>query len=104
MVLDGSGDALPMRYITAYQDLGYKSITKSGFEVYIVCDSDAEIEVAIQTEKKRKSRTVNLVAGKPKRIKLNVSGRNFRIEISVHSGSSWAFSGGIQVNMELDSD
>ena len=104
MVLDGSGDALPMRYITAYQDLGYKSITKSGFEVYIVCDYDAEIEVAIQTEKKRKSRTVNLVAGKPKRIKLNVSGRNFRIEISVHSGSSWAFSGGIQVNMELDSD
>ena len=104
MVLDGSGDALPMRYITAYQDLGYKSVVKSGFEVYLISDSDVNVEVAIRTEKKRKARSVSLVAGKPKRVRINVSGRNFRLELSVPGGNMCKMSGGIQVNMELDSD
>ena len=104
MVLDGSGDALPMRYVTAYQDLGYKSVVKNGFEVYLTSDSDMQLEVAIQTEKKRKARTVALTAGKARRVRLNASGRYFRLELSADPGRAWRLSGGIQINMELDSD
>lgn len=104
MKLDGSGESLPMRYVTAYQDLGYKSITKSGFEVYLLADSDMTVDVGIRTEKKLKTRTVNLVGGKAKRARLNVSGRNFRLELGVAETKPWCLSGGIQINMELDHD
>ena len=104
MKLDGSGEALPMRWISAYQDLGYKSVTKSGFEVYLLADTDMKLTVGIRTEKKLKSRTVDLTAGKAKRIRLNVSGRSFRLELSSDSGAAWRLGGGIQINMELDSD
>lgn len=104
MKLDGSGEALPMRYVTAYQDLGYKSITKSGFEVYLLADTDMTIDVGIRTEKKIKSRTVDLVGGKAKRVRLNVAGRSFRLELGVAEREKWCLSAGIQINMELDAD
>lgn len=104
MKLDGSGDALPMRYVTAYQDLGYKSITKSGFEIYLLADSDMTVTVGIRTEKKLKSREVALIGGKAKRVRINVAGRSFRLELSVADTAAWCLSGGIQINMELDSD
>jgi hypothetical protein len=104
MKLDGSGESLPMRYVTAYQDLGYKSITKSGFEVYLLADTDMAVEVGIRTEKKIKSRTVNLIGGKAKRARLNVAGRSFRLELGVAETRPWCLSSGIQINMELDHD
>ena len=63
-----------------------------------------QLEVAIQTEKKRKARTVALTAGKARRVRLNASGRYFRLELSADPGRAWRLSGGIQINMELDSD
>ena len=104
MKLDGSGESLPMRYVTAYQDLGYKSITKSGFEVYLLADTDMTVDVGIRTEKKIKSRTVFLTGGKAKRARLNVAGRNFRLELRVVETKPWCMSAGIQINMELDHD
>ena len=104
MRLDGNGDPLPMRYVSAYQDLGYKSITKSGFEVYLLAETNVTITVGIRTEKKLKTRTVTLEAGKAKRVRLNVSGRSWRLELSVRSKKPWRFNGGVQINMELDAD
>lgn len=104
MVLDGSGPALPMRYVTAYQDLGRKSVTKSGFEVYLLAETDMDITVGIRTEKKIKSRTVHLIGGKAKRVRLNVAGRMFRLELEVPEGATWAMGAGLQINMELDAD
>lgn len=105
MKLDGSGHALPMRYVSAYQDLGYKSVTKSGFEVYLLADTDTTVTVGIRTEKKLKTRTVALIGGKAKRVRLNVAGRNFRLELGIDGREDpWCLSAGIQINMELDSD
>lgn len=104
MKLDGSGSALPMRWVSAYQDLGRKSVTKSGFEVYLLADTDMDIDVGIRTEKKIKNRMVALEAGKAKRVRLNVAGRSFRLEMNVGAGDAWKLNGGIQINMELDSD
>ena len=104
MKLDGSGSPLPMRYVSAFQDLGYKSVTKSGFEVYLLSETDVSVTVGIRTEKKLKTRTVTLEAGKAKRVRLNVSGRSWRLELSVKSKKAWRMNGGIQINMELDAD
>lgn len=110
MVLDGTGAVLPMRYVTAYQDLGYKSCVKSGFEVYLLADAGVTVTVGVRTEKKLKTRTVRLEAGKAKRVRLNVSGRSFRLEIEIPDSvdgtltPSWTIGGGIQINMELDWD
>ena len=105
MKLDGKGDVLPMNYVTAYQDLDHKSVTKSGFEIYIAADQDMEVTLGVRTEKKLKQRTVSLIAGVPKRVRLNVAGRFFRLEIDVpKANASWMIDGAIQVNMELDED
>lgn len=104
MKLDGSGAPLPMRYVSAYQDLGYKSITKSGFEVYLISETDMTVNVGIRTEKKLKTRAVTLTAGKAKRVRLNVAGRSFRLEMSADATGAWTLAGGLQINMELDAD
>lgn len=113
MVLDGTGNVLPMRYVTAYQDIGYKSCTKSGFEVYVMADTAITITIGIRTEKKLKTRTVTLVPGKVKKVRLNVSGRKFRLEVDVPSfvdddglvrTPKWTLCTGLQINMELDWD
>ena len=104
MKLDGNGEALPMRYITAFQDLGYKSVTKSGFEVYMLADTPMTVTVGIRTEKKLKTKTVNLVADKAKRVRLNAVGRSFRLELEVPGGQPWKIGAGLQINMELDED
>lgn len=105
MKLDGSGAPLAMRYVSAYQDLGYKSITKSGFEVYLIAETRMNVTIGIRTEKKLKTRRVALEAGKAKRVRLNVSGRSFRLELTVDDADEpWQINGGIQINMELDAD
>lgn len=105
MKLDGKGDVLPMSYVTAYQDLDHKSVVKSGFEVYLAADKNLTATVGIRTEKKLKQRTVSLAAGVPKRVRLNVAGRFFRLEIDVpRADESWMLDGAIQMNMELDAD
>lgn len=105
MKLDGQGAPLAMRYVSAYQDLGYKSITKSGFEVYLLAETRMQISVGIRTEKKLKTRNVQLEAGKAKRVRLNVAGRSFRLELNVKPmDTAWRLNGGMQINMELDAD
>jgi hypothetical protein len=80
-------------------------VTKSGFEVYISANRDIKVTLGIRTEKKLKQRTVSLVAGVPKRVRLNVAGRFFRLEIDVPGATGpWAIDGAIQLNMELDED
>lgn len=104
MKLDGTGESLPMRYVTAYQDLGNKAVVKSGFEVYLLSDNDMSITVGVRTEKKLKERTVHLIGGKAKKVRVNVAGRSFRLELAVPGGDHWKMSAGLQVYMELDPD
>lgn len=106
--LDDSGSVLPMRYVTAWQDLGYKSLTKSGFEVYLCADQAITVTIGMRSEKKLKTRTVTLAPNKAKRVRLNVQGRQFRLELEIPTPdtgiTAWKINGGIQINMELDWD
>lgn len=105
---DGSG--IPVLWQSAWQDLGAKNATKSGFVVHITGldikeGEEQEITLAIETERKMKSKTINLVYGyKKTKFNINNIGRRFRLSISATSNSMWSISGGVQIEMEVDED
>lgn len=103
----GTGAALPVRWVSGWQDMGARNVIKSTFRVYLRAEDGMEMRVSIQTEKKVKSKTVLLRAGgKPKRVSINVSGRFFRIILETEPTQSnwWCLNGGLQAVYELDYD
>ena len=100
------GGSLPLKWISGWQDLGAKNVLKSGFTVYLCVESVTELtlQLGIRTENKLKTRLVQLQPGKMKRIALNAHGRQFRLELDCDDRQAWRLMGGIQIDMELDSD
>ena len=99
----------PMEWVSAWQDMGAKNITKSAFEIWITIDTTGFYEtlpftVGIETEKKLKSKDVLLQKGKAKRIRLNNSGKRFRLLLSTETQETWFLRGGIQIRLEYDYD
>ena len=100
----GEGEVLPFEWVSAWQDLDVKNATKSGFTIYLCASNDIEMKVGIRTEKKLKEKTVKLVANKAKRLQINNSGRQFRVELACNPLVEWELLGGLLVNLELDYD
>ena len=100
------GHALPVKWVSAYQDLGLKSSVKSGFMVYFVAEAETpfDLVLGIRTEKKLKEKRIQVKPGKPNRIQLNVSGRYFRLELSSTTLVPYEIKGGFRIYMELDPD
>lgn len=101
---EGSGTPLPMAYISAKQTLGAPNVKKSAFEVYLTSPTGMTVTVSIGTEKKEKSKTVELVPGKTKRVNITANGRTFQIKLETKGGKWWNLAGGYSVHMELDYD
>lgn len=98
---------LPMKWVGAYQDLGMKNSVKSSFVVYFLpetADTNVDLIVGIQTEKKTKQKTVRIKSGKSMKVALNVSGRYFRLILQTTGFKSLRINGGIKIDMELDPD
>lgn len=114
----GGDAARPMEWESAWQDMGAKNVSKSAFEIYLCIDAlpsgiDQNIWpipgpipfiVGIITEKKSKVKNVMLTHGKPKRIRLNNSGRRFKLLLSTETEIPWALHGGVEVKLEYDYD
>lgn len=101
---EDSGNALPMLWVSGWQDAGARNITKSVFGVYLMSDTGMEINVGVETEKKLKSKRVTLNPGKPKTVRVNVAGRYFRFRFETVQEAWWNLSGGYQATFELDYD
>lgn len=100
-----------MLWESAWIDLSAKNITKSGFEVYVLLDTDdgeqhpVQMTVAVTSEKKRKEKNVTVYTNKPKRIRINNHGRLFKVSINVPSSEiDWHMKAGIQMYLEYDYD
>lgn len=100
----GGGEVLPFEWTSAWQDLDVKNATKSGFTVYLCASKNVEMTVGIRTEKKLKQKKVRLTANKAKRLQINNSGRQFRVELACAALEEWELLGGLLVNLELDYD
>lgn len=103
------GSTAELYYQTAWQDFGAKNVVKSEFEVYIMpsveFDDNVEMEIGIETEYKKKAKTVMLTSNRVKRIKLNAKGRKFRFWIKAKEQyNDWKLAGGVQISYSLDYD
>lgn len=115
MKLAFAGTSQRMEWLSAWQDLGAKNVIKSSFEVYLTMHEDMPNDggimptipftIEIETEKKVKTKTANLTPMKTKRIRVNNSGRMFRMRMIVPSTEiNWQLATGIQIKLEYDAD
>ena len=116
--LTGSATTGRAKWVTPWNDLGYRQISKGGFEVYVLCEvkQSATITVSIQTEKKTKTKTLTVApltadeisAGKEykqKRLHFGGTGRRFRLIIEgPDTGVAWRLVGGVLTVVEIDPD
>lgn len=104
--MDEQGECLPIKWVSAYQDLGIKGSVKSAFTAYFTCEADGRfpLTVGIRTEKKVKKKNLVITPGKPVKTNINVSGRYFRVEIESDSRIPFRINGGMRFHMELDPD
>ena len=97
------------KWVTPWMDLNAKNVVKGGFEVYILCESRANValKVSIQTEKKIKTKVLNVryqEESRQKRLHFGGSGRRFRLIIESDSTSAWRIISGVTIISEIDPD
>lgn len=109
---EDSGKACPMRWVSGWQDFGYKNIAKSGWEAYLTveCDAEVELSLTIQTEKKAKAKTILFEPppegryAKQRRVRFGGNGRRFRVIVESAGSTPWKIIGGLQIETETDTD
>lgn len=107
-----TGAAQPMRWVSGWQDLNYKNMSKGSFTVYLTveCQADVTLKLSIQTEKKTKTKTLTFSPpgdgreAKQRRVVFGGNGRRFRFVIESEGGAPWRMIGGMQVEAETDTD
>lgn len=103
-----NGASIPVRWMSAWQDMGGKNVTKSAFRVRITgftSDRPQKLRVSIQTERKLKTREIEAGGRREKqRLNINNRGRRWRLILEADSSAEWVLDGGIQIDMELDED
>lgn len=109
--LTGKGAQHDVTWESAWVDVNAKNMVKSGFIVYLMFDCNnpsadtITFDIGIQTEKKLKSKTVTMKYNRVKRIRLNNSGRQMKLLMSIPAQQfEWKIGTGIQVYVEYDYD
>ena len=102
------GEALGVRWVSGFQDLGAKNVVKSGFTAYLAVEAeqDMTLRVTVETEKRVKTKAVMIRARDPKtrRVRLSGSGRRFRVKLEAEGKADWRLPGGAQLRIETDED
>lgn len=104
-------------WITPWNDLNYKNMTKSAFTLYLTAESKAgaDIEITLQTENRSKTKVYSVPSGlssseesalqcKQKRITFSAKGRRFRLIIKSYRQPAWRIVGGLLLSMETELD
>ena len=101
-----NGHALPVKWVSGYQDLGIKSSAKSSFLLYFRAEAPTPfyLTIGIQTDKKLKEKLVTVKPGKAMRVAVNVTGRYFRLILTSYTIVPYRIAGGIKIDLELDPD
>lgn len=107
-----SGVVVPMRWVSGWQDFGYKNMTKGSWNIYttVECEQEVTLQLTVQTEKKSKTKTITFSPpdegrqAKQKRINFGGNGRRFRLIIESESTKPWRMIGGLQIEVETDTD
>lgn len=99
-------EAMPLRWVCGYQDLGGKNVDKSSFIVRFMAEADApfELMITMQSEKKTKTRTVAVTPGKPCKVRLSTKGKYFRLKVESTGTTPYKILGGFQIDLDTDAD
>lgn len=111
----GECTAAPAKWVTPWNELGYKQIEKGPFDVYLLCEVQTEpvtLYIMIQTEKKTMTRefhvepiTAPYASHKPKKLHFPGYCRRFRLIIeSAPESPPWRLLNGIMVVPEIERD
>ena len=98
------------RWESSWNDLNHKAIVKGGFEVYLLCETKEDpvtLNITIQTEKKSKTKQLNVLPNntKQKRLHFGGAGRRFKVIIEAPANTkAWRLVGGVLVIAEIDPD
>lgn len=107
--------AAPTKWVTPWNELGYKQIKKGPFDVYFLCEAyqdPVDLTISIQTDKKTMSKRVRIYpeknpAGQQKQKHIHFPGfcRRFRLIIESAPGSPpWRIVNGMMVVPEIERD
>lgn len=109
---DEGSAAVPMRWVSGWQELGYKNIAKGSFTVYLTveCEKEVALKLSMQTEKKPKTKEVTFYPpedgkeAKQRKVRFGGNGRRFRLIIESEGSAPWKIIGGLQIEAETDVD
>lgn len=111
----GTVTSAPLKWVTPWNDLNARSLTKGPFDLYILCevkDKPVTLWFSIQTEKKTMRKKyvcfpVRDERSQHRQEKIHFPGycRRFRLIIESEEGQGcWRLIGGIMAELEVDSD
>ncbi|MDO4355215.1 MAG: hypothetical protein Q4E13_01730 [Clostridia bacterium] len=104
VILAEGGDALPMRYVSGWQNQADPALEKRAFRVYLTSETDAEFSVGIRTERSLRHKRVALRAGKRRCIHLPNHGHRWRLELACDQTREWRLVDGIDVYLDVDAE
>ena len=99
------GAALPMRWVTGWQDLGRADLSKCRFRLRLCgeCHQDAAIRLSVQTENRTSTKIITLHPGAKQRcIAFRIYGRRFRLLVESDGPVPWQLAGGMQLEMDVE--
>ena len=107
---DESEKAMPLRWVSGWQDFGRLNMSKGGWQIYLTveCEQEVALRVSIQTEKKLKTKAITFSPAedgkmpKQRRMVFGGNGRRFRIILEADGGVMWRLIGGLQIEAETD--
>lgn len=112
---NGDVQAAHLRWVSPWNDLGRKDITKGCFEVYFLPEvqkAPVTLKITVETEKSVRSR---YYTAKPepygstghtrqKKLRFNGNGRRFRLIIEAPAGPVWRLASGVLMLSEIEAD
>ena len=105
-VLGKGTEAMPVLWVSGYQDLGGKNVDKSSFIVRFMAEADEPfpLSVTVQSERKTKTRTATVTPGKPCKVRISTKGKYFRLKVESSCATPYRILGGFQIDMDTDAD
>lgn len=94
--------ALPMRYISLWQEQPGPTLDKHAFRVYLTSASNAEFTIGIRTERCLRRKDVMLHAGKRRCIHLPNHGHRWRLKLTCATPGAWQPADGISVYLDVN--
>lgn len=102
-----TGTALPMRWVTGWQNLDSQQAVKRAFRLYLCvdCPQETPVRLTLETENGARSKTVVFHPGAKRRcVSFYLYGTRFRLTLESRETAPWQLVGGMQLEMDVEEE